>query len=790
VDKVQVTIYTDPAQIEEWLATARTAYDYRNKRLEDLKDNAVDEFYSCTLCQSFAPDHVCIVSPERLGLCGAYNWLDCKASFSINPTGPNQPIKLGNVIEPTKGYWSGTNDYAKIGSHGAVQEVAMYSIMENPMTACLTKDAEVIIDGQITSIGEWVDQHHGQQGPFDVNALTLDDGGKNAASRVLGVHRNPAPPFLIHLKTKTGQSLTLTPNHPVAVDRPEGAVWLRADEITVGDRVYAPRKISVLESVPAAIDLLPETWRVADQELITKAWHKLEKLYGSKTRARSILPELPDVRSSWPLALYRRVCELAGKNWSEAKAHIRLVAPPSGHPIQTLPDITPDLLYLLGFLAADGSLNRIGPNQCQVFFTNTNAILLDHVQSIYERVFQMKFGREKTHTGSINGRTIRPTQAAYDLYTSNALFGSLADALGVRRANDPVWELKRLFTLPEEHIAAFMAGFFDGDGSIRIREQDQWTSAEAYLCHQDRRAIQHMALLLRRLGIVGRVQEGAVYKLTLHGADLRRFATLIHNHHPERASLLAHVRDAVPVALDKSQSMVLPHAAGCALAEADTAGTLSTSTRYYYRSGLSRPIRDNVARVLDVQPDVSHALQPWLEREDFLDIVTDVDMSENNGRYEFVYNLSLLDINSYIANGLLVKNCGCFECIVMLIPEANGVMVISREDPSMTPAGMTFSTLAGMAGGGLQTPGVMGVGKFYLISPKFISADGGFMRVVWMSSILKETMAEEFQVVAEREGDPDLLAKIADERSVATVEELLAWLEEHNHPALAMEMMF
>ncbi len=134
--------------------------------------------------------------------------------------------------------------------------------------------------------------------------------------------------------------------------------------------------------------------------------------------------------------------------------------------------------------------------------------------------------------------------------------------------------------------------------------------------------------------------------------------------------------------------------------------------------------------------------------------------------------------------------CGCFECIVMLIPEANGVMVVSREDTSMTPAGMTFSTLAGMAGGGLQTPGVMGVGKFYLVSPKFISADGGFKRVVWMSSILKETMAEELRAVAEREGDPELIEKIADERSVTTVDELLAWLEAHNHPALVMDPIF
>ena len=269
VDKVQVTIYTDPEKHHEWLNKAREAYDFRNRRLADLTDNKVEEFYSCTLCQSFAPNHVCVVSPQRLGLCGAYNWLDCKASFSINPTGPNQPIKLGKSIDSEKGYWTGTNDYAKVGSHGVVQEVSMYSIMENPMTAC-----------------------------------------------------------------------------------------------------------------------------------------------------------------------------------------------------------------------------------------------------------------------------------------------------------------------------------------------------------------------------------------------------------------------------------------------------------------------------------------------------------------------------------------GCFECIVMLIPEANGVMVVSREDTSMTPAGMTFSTLAGIAGGGLQTPGVMGVGKYYLISPKFISADGGFKRVVWMSSILKEAMPEELKVVVEREGDPELIDKIADERNVTTVDELLSWMKEHNHPALVMDPMF
>jgi len=136
VDKVQVKIITDPELHAEWLQKAREAYERRNRRLADLTDEAVDTFYSCILCQSFAPNHVCVVSPQRLGLCGAYNWLDCKASYEINPTGPNQPIPKGECLDPEKGYFSGVNEYARQASHGTVEQVAMYSIMENPMTAC------------------------------------------------------------------------------------------------------------------------------------------------------------------------------------------------------------------------------------------------------------------------------------------------------------------------------------------------------------------------------------------------------------------------------------------------------------------------------------------------------------------------------------------------------------------------------------------------------------------------------------------------------------------------------
>ena len=79
------------------LPEALAAFDERDERVAGMTDESVDTFYSCTLCQSFAPNHVCIISPERLGLCGAYNWLDGKAAYEINPHGPNQPIKKGAV---------------------------------------------------------------------------------------------------------------------------------------------------------------------------------------------------------------------------------------------------------------------------------------------------------------------------------------------------------------------------------------------------------------------------------------------------------------------------------------------------------------------------------------------------------------------------------------------------------------------------------------------------------------------------------------------------------------------
>ncbi len=136
VDKVQVTVFTDEKLMQEVLKEAREAYRKRDERMEGMKDVDVDRFYSCILCQSYAPNHVCIVTPQRLGLCGAYTWLDCRAAHEMDAHGPNQPIPKGFCIDPNLGVWQGVNDYVAKASNGHLQQVTMYSIMQDPQTSC------------------------------------------------------------------------------------------------------------------------------------------------------------------------------------------------------------------------------------------------------------------------------------------------------------------------------------------------------------------------------------------------------------------------------------------------------------------------------------------------------------------------------------------------------------------------------------------------------------------------------------------------------------------------------
>ncbi len=137
VDKCAVTIITDEAECGKLRhELAIPAYERRDERLTSLTDESVPVYYSCIMCQAFSPSHVCVVTPERLGLCGAVSWLDAKATNELDPQGPCQVITKERVIDENLGRYEDVDEAVAKFSQGALEHVTLYSIMEDPMTSC------------------------------------------------------------------------------------------------------------------------------------------------------------------------------------------------------------------------------------------------------------------------------------------------------------------------------------------------------------------------------------------------------------------------------------------------------------------------------------------------------------------------------------------------------------------------------------------------------------------------------------------------------------------------------
>ena len=137
VDKCQITLITDAAEAEKFRdEVAMPRYNQRDDRLASMTDEAVDRYFTCIMCQSFAPAHCCVVTPERLGLCGAVSWLDAKATYELNPNGPCQPIFKEGCEDERTGRFQSVNKAISDATHGAVENVTLYSILEDPMTSC------------------------------------------------------------------------------------------------------------------------------------------------------------------------------------------------------------------------------------------------------------------------------------------------------------------------------------------------------------------------------------------------------------------------------------------------------------------------------------------------------------------------------------------------------------------------------------------------------------------------------------------------------------------------------
>jgi acetyl-CoA decarbonylase/synthase complex subunit beta len=152
LDAVAVTMITDPAKVAEAKIEAERVYEERDARIKGMRDNDVNTYYSCTLCQTFAPNHVCVITPERPALCGAISWLDGKIAYEISPSGANQPVEKGAVINAQNGEFDGVNRFVRKASHGEIDRCSLYSVMEYPMTCCGCFEAIALMLPEVNGI--------------------------------------------------------------------------------------------------------------------------------------------------------------------------------------------------------------------------------------------------------------------------------------------------------------------------------------------------------------------------------------------------------------------------------------------------------------------------------------------------------------------------------------------------------------------------------------------------------------------------------------------------------------
>jgi len=153
IERIQVTFVTDEARVGEMYEMAMKVYEERDAKARGLKDEDVEEFYGCNLCQSFAPTHSCVITPQRYANCGAISWFDGRAAARVDPKGPIFSMPKGECLDPIKGEYSGANESLKKNTMGTITRVQLYTAFGYPHTSCGCFEATAFYIPEVHGLG-------------------------------------------------------------------------------------------------------------------------------------------------------------------------------------------------------------------------------------------------------------------------------------------------------------------------------------------------------------------------------------------------------------------------------------------------------------------------------------------------------------------------------------------------------------------------------------------------------------------------------------------------------------
>lgn len=486
------------------------------------------------------------------------------------------------------------------------------------------------------------------------------------ALEAIAAQKLPAPKKLIEVHTSTGAKLRFTPDHRVMIDTLVGPSWVKCGELKVGDRLYSPRKLNVQNlSDEWIVDMLPENYfKVADEDLNNSIREKLKERFRTLHNAASFLnidyESLQKSDHRFYIGELKRICETLGMSWGEIRSKIRTLTYPGSGVKNRLVTQTLDekIMYLLGLLSSDGCVE-----DRRIRFYNTEKNLVRLFIENYKKIFPNR---------SAHVTTIEKTKNSWEkrmvVQAKNKILVEISKKLRVKDGMRPI------FRLDENLIAAFLRGFFDGDGCAKLIKKSKWMSSKIEFAIGDNYELGYgLHLLLKRLGILSKVYEyeGRVIVDISERRDVLKFVEKVNSNHPERLIRLKHIARAL-----KNQKI-----RGGLFEEMPLeCGRLLSSIRRKYHIPLRvfllshsnflrvarqecRITRDNLDRILNSIKDIVDPsdsdflrLKKIFNTEFFLDkvrYIQEVPSAEN-----YVYDLTVNTTHCFIPKGaFVVSNC-------------------------------------------------------------------------------------------------------------------------------------
>lgn len=566
---------------------------------------------------------------------------------------------------------------------------------------CLPGNTEIILkNGDIVKIGEFVNKNLIENdGCVPVNppsnVLSWKDN-TSTMSKVTNVVRFQAPKTLLEIKTNYGPVLRFTHAHPIMIDTRKGPQFVRAEELKEGDMLFSPRKIEISSDISLnIIDYFSEDFMInLDGMTYEKIKKEAEEKYGSlkelAKKTKISVWRIWRMKSRFRIWELKRICKELNLNWSNVILGVKQVSRPGVTVKFKKFQINEEMMYVLGLIASDGYFGKIRYNKKdlnhRIGFVNKEKELIKRVRGFHEYWFPEKTLDE----GIIKSDTPR-------IRISNPVLSFVASGLGLGSLKDEKRDIKQIFKLPENLIASFLAGYFDGDGTCSSAKTDLGIKIDT--C--DKLAAKRLQLLLKRIGIGSYIYSGRSggfknsikYRVTINNKlDTLKFIEKIKPQHPKKQKIFQEIKEHYKNSNTfSSRFQLAPKKCGFLLGKLRKNYNIilrNKSDRKNLRSiekgknAMKWTIRKYLKEMKEKIPKDDKdliKLEKFLSDDFFL--VSIKEIKEVKCKDNFVFDLTVGGVHNFIPEGaFVVSNCGHSHssCFVNGMEKIIGVKVPER----------------------------------------------------------------------------------------------------------------